>query len=293
MYNPTHVLKVFRKDSTELTRDYLHTLLHCVFRHPYVASWVQTQYWNLACDIAVENVISSLGVRDFSCAREYGQKPFVAELHRVLQNLTAEEIYEHLVRNCISGRRLKELVKHFATDDHTIWYQRDDPEKEQESANLEELPDITFGKGVGNDGSSTGSSMGSNEADANGGKDSFDTENTGESKDAPFEIGKKVKPSAAKAKVTLFSANASKKARQEKLWERIATQIIMELEGEEGTKYIDEYSDGNTERGRKLREAICEKLHFASLEFQSIDGIVEAIGLPECELCTYCWNGKE
>ncbi len=73
----------------------------------------------------------------------------------------------------------------------------------------------------------------------------------------------------------------------------IARRTIMELEGEEGTKYIDEYSDGTTERGKKLREAICEKLHFASLEFQSIDGIVEAIGLPKCDLCTYCWNGRE
>ncbi len=73
----------------------------------------------------------------------------------------------------------------------------------------------------------------------------------------------------------------------------IARQTIMELEGEEGTKYIDEYSDGTTERGKKLREAICEKLHFASLEFQSIDGIVEAIGIPKCDLCTYCWNGED
>ena len=53
-----------------------------------------------------------------------------------------------------------------------------------------------------------------------------------------------------------------------------------------------EYSDGNTERGKNLRKSICEKLHFASLEFQSLEGIVEAIGLPADELCTYCWNGK-
>jgi len=67
----------------------------------------------------------------------------------------------------------------------------------------------------------------------------------------------------------------------------------MELEGEEGFKYIDEYIDGSTERGKKLREAICEKLHFKSLDFQTVDGIVEAIGIDKCKLCTYCWNGKE
>ncbi|MBR0158651.1 MAG: amidophosphoribosyltransferase [Clostridia bacterium] len=75
--------------------------------------------------------------------------------------------------------------------------------------------------------------------------------------------------------------------------ELIARRTILELEGEEGFKHIDEYSDGSTERGRKLRSAISEKFHFASLEFQTLDGIVEAIGLDECKLCTYCWNGKE
>ena len=75
--------------------------------------------------------------------------------------------------------------------------------------------------------------------------------------------------------------------------ELIARQIIMQLEGEEGFKYLEEYSDPFTERGKNLRTAICEKLNFASLEFQSLEGIIEAIGLEPCKLCTYCWNGKE
>jgi len=75
--------------------------------------------------------------------------------------------------------------------------------------------------------------------------------------------------------------------------ELIARRVILELEGEEGFSHLEEYSDGTTERGRRLRDAICEKMHFASLEFQSLQGIIEAIGLPEDCLCTYCWNGKE
>ena len=72
----------------------------------------------------------------------------------------------------------------------------------------------------------------------------------------------------------------------------ISRRIIMEIEGEEGFNHIEEYSDGSTERGKKLRQAICEKFNFASLEFQSLKGIIDAIGLPEDKLCTYCWNGK-
>ena len=75
--------------------------------------------------------------------------------------------------------------------------------------------------------------------------------------------------------------------------ELVARRTIVELEGEEGFKYIEEYSDPTTERGRKLRDTIAKNMKFASLEFQTLEGIIKAIGLPEDELCTYCWNGKE
>lgn len=75
--------------------------------------------------------------------------------------------------------------------------------------------------------------------------------------------------------------------------ELISRQTIMELEGEEGMQHIQEYADGNTERGKAMRRTICEKFKFASLGFQTIDGVVNAIGLEPCKLCTYCWNGKE
>ena len=73
----------------------------------------------------------------------------------------------------------------------------------------------------------------------------------------------------------------------------ISRRVIMELEGEEGFKHLEEYADGNTERGKKMRQTICEKFKFASLGFQTVDGVVKAIGMDPCKLCTYCWNGKE
>lgn len=75
--------------------------------------------------------------------------------------------------------------------------------------------------------------------------------------------------------------------------ELITRQTILELEGEEGLKHIDEYADGSSERGKNMRKAICDKFKFASLGFQTIDGVVNAIGIEPCKLCTYCWNGKE
>ncbi|MBQ8624389.1 MAG: amidophosphoribosyltransferase [Oscillospiraceae bacterium] len=75
--------------------------------------------------------------------------------------------------------------------------------------------------------------------------------------------------------------------------ELITRSTIMELEGEEGFKYLDEYASSETERGKAMRYTISHKLGFDSLEFQSLEGLIESIGLDRCKLCTYCWDGKE
>ena len=75
--------------------------------------------------------------------------------------------------------------------------------------------------------------------------------------------------------------------------ELISRRVILELEGEEGLNHIDEYADGNSERGKAMRKTICEKFNFASLGFQTLEGVINSIGLEPCKLCTYCWTGKE
>ncbi len=73
----------------------------------------------------------------------------------------------------------------------------------------------------------------------------------------------------------------------------IARRAMFELEGKTATNYIEEYIDGRTERGKALRKNISKRLHFDSLDYQTLEGISEAIGIEPCKLCTYCWNGKE
>lgn len=91
----------------------------------------------------------------------------------------------------------------------------------------------------------------------------------------------------------MFSCKYLNFSRSTSEMELIARRVILELEGEEGFKHLEEYADGDTERGKALRKAICEKFQFSTLDFQSLEGVIEAIGLPACDLCTYCWNGKE
>ena len=73
----------------------------------------------------------------------------------------------------------------------------------------------------------------------------------------------------------------------------LARRTIQELEGDEGQQHLEEYADGSTERGKCLLKSICEKLGFDSLGYQSLNGVLEAIGIDKDKICTYCWNGKE
>jgi amidophosphoribosyltransferase len=75
--------------------------------------------------------------------------------------------------------------------------------------------------------------------------------------------------------------------------ELLSRQTIKKLEGDEGMNHLEEYADGTTERGKCMLKKICEDLGFDSLGFQSLDGLLEAIGLDRDKVCTYCWTGKE
>ena len=75
--------------------------------------------------------------------------------------------------------------------------------------------------------------------------------------------------------------------------ELLSRRTIQELEGDEGQQHLEEYADASTERGQCLLKSICQKLGFDSLGYQSIHGLLEAIGIDQSKICTYCWTGKE
>ena len=75
--------------------------------------------------------------------------------------------------------------------------------------------------------------------------------------------------------------------------ELLARRTVQELEGDEGQQHLEEYADGTSERGKCMLRTICEKFGFTSLGYQSLDGLLEAIGIDRDKICTYCWTGKE
>ena len=76
--------------------------------------------------------------------------------------------------------------------------------------------------------------------------------------------------------------------------ELITRQVISEKEGEAVTREIlDDYANPDSDRYHQMLESIREKLDFTSLRFNRLDDMIEAVGIPRDQLCTYCWDGKE
>jgi len=125
-YDPAFVLRAYRDSKEQLTRTYLHLVLHCVFCHPFAGADIDRRLWDLACDIAAESVICEL---DLPCARtdDDGRKrDLIRKIRRETGFLTAEKIYSSLRKGELStadtGERLEELEKLFAADEHSAWY---------------------------------------------------------------------------------------------------------------------------------------------------------------------------
>ncbi len=121
-YDPRFVLHTYKESPEEMTRTYLHMILHCVFQHPFVGPSVDERLWDLACDIAVESTINDLGIKAVSSSREAKQNRIVSDIRKDMKIMTAEKIYSLLKRAEYSDGTVQQWEDAFKADDHAPWY---------------------------------------------------------------------------------------------------------------------------------------------------------------------------
>ena len=121
-YNPRHILAEYKEESGNVTRAYLHIVLHCIFRHMYGAPNLNRKIWDLACDIAVEATINDLNLKATSVSRGSEQQTVLQNLQKDVGKLTAEKIYRHYLDNKPSATELERLQTLFRADNHEVWY---------------------------------------------------------------------------------------------------------------------------------------------------------------------------
>lgn len=120
-YDAYHILHSYREEPNRCVRDYLHTVLHCVFSHLFAGAGVEPRRWDAACDIAVEAVIGELSHASLRCRREEIQREIIAKYQSRLGTLTAEKLYRCIVDDNMSDDEVYRLREHFAADDHRPW----------------------------------------------------------------------------------------------------------------------------------------------------------------------------
>lgn len=76
--------------------------------------------------------------------------------------------------------------------------------------------------------------------------------------------------------------------------ELMTRRIIRDEEGENLPEDIlSQYSDPDSDRYHRMLEVMCERLGFTSLAFNRLDDMLEAVGIPVENLCTYCFDGRQ
>ena len=74
----------------------------------------------------------------------------------------------------------------------------------------------------------------------------------------------------------------------------ISRRVIVKLEGHDpAPEVLAEYANPDSPKYDAMVEGIRQELGFTTLRYHRLDDMIEAIGLPACKLCTYCWNGEE
>ncbi len=121
-YNPWFVLSLYQGEDTVVSRDLLHSILHCVFRHNLIGRDVDRPAWDLACDVAVENAINALSCDCVKARRSERQSALIALLKNELPALTAERIYRYLLDHSIDKETLAAERAAFLGDSHGAWY---------------------------------------------------------------------------------------------------------------------------------------------------------------------------
>lgn len=119
-YSCKQILRLYRSNPQYLNRSYLHSVLHCIFRHLWIRGNREPAIWSLACDIAVEWVIDSLKRPSVQRILSLTRISYYEHLNNENIPVSAAAIYRDLLSVADQEQQLR-LQLEFYTDDHRFW----------------------------------------------------------------------------------------------------------------------------------------------------------------------------
>lgn len=122
-YRPEWVFAMYKRGRVHINRAFLHMVFHCLFCHLDTRGKRAKDYWNLACDIAMESVIDGLYKKCVHVPPSPYRRELYLRLGKQMPVLTAEGIYDALQNMNLNERQYERMAEEFLVDDHELWYE--------------------------------------------------------------------------------------------------------------------------------------------------------------------------
>lgn len=128
-FQPSQLAALYRKNRIYVNRTYLHSVFHCLFCHIWTRKKRAEEYWNLACDIAVESIIDDLHYPCIHLAVSPVRRELYMRLESRISVFNAESIYHALQEMGLSEGEYMRLAAEFHRDSHSHWEKEEAPPK--------------------------------------------------------------------------------------------------------------------------------------------------------------------
>ena len=171
-FHPEFVFQLYVESPQKLYRLYMHSLLHCLFRHMFKTEDKDTELWNLATDIHVEYVLDSMDIPLLYRPAYPFRENYFQKLEKEVKSLSAERIYAYLLEQNLDYTEKERLEQEFVKDDHSFWAKLSEEER---PVNTEDAGD-------------TEDAGGSDDAEVAGDTGSPETENESNSPNSPNDL---------------------------------------------------------------------------------------------------------
>ena len=121
-YSSDEIFARMKSGLSTFTHDYIHVLLHCIFKHYYVSKKVNRLYWDLASDIAVEEMIESLGAPCINTPESSERRDELKRIKAKRGRLSVDRLYKSFVYDPPIEAEVGLMRELFTVDDHLLWY---------------------------------------------------------------------------------------------------------------------------------------------------------------------------
>ena len=147
-FDPMLTVSRYSENPLTLSRDLLHVLLHCIFRHPFDKQHQNTLAWHCACDVAIEAIAVEMADTTLTCDDDVLKSSIAATILDIIGALTPIKLYRVFNENDYTvfktlhekfNMPIDDIIRLFVRDSHQFWPEWVDDSKNDND--YDELPD--------------------------------------------------------------------------------------------------------------------------------------------------------